>query len=158
MKKIKLSSLAPLGINVKKELRWVIIGIVASALFSLIFIWRWRREYRYSLQCYEYSLAHNTVFEEKMSSFADLTGGVFAGFWIVIVAMAVMAVLHLRMHYAQSKSIYLLRRLPDHKDLIWRTIGMPLLGTVLTFVTAAVLLIIYYLVYRYLTPAVLLSM
>ena len=158
MKKRTLSSLAPPGSNVKKEWRGTIIGILASALISLLFFQRWQLAVRYSLSCYEYSVAHNTAFEDPVASFADLTGGVFAGFWFVIIVMAVMAALHFRLHFAGSKSIYLLRRLPDKRELVRRTIGMPLLGTALSLLTAAVLLLLYYLVYKYATPAALLPL
>ena len=156
MKNRKLSSLAPPGADVKKELKWTVIAITASALRSLFFIRRYLQGYRYSMQCYEYSVTYDVLFAEQMPPFGRLISGLFTGFWMVIIGMVILGVFHWRMHFGASRSIYLLRRLPDRKELIRRTIGMPLLGTVIDMAAAVILLLIYYLIYRYVTPAVLL--
>ena len=61
--------------------------------------------------------------------------------------------LHYAHYYRGSKSIYLMRRLPDRTLLHRQCWTLPLLALGLTLLVLVLLPALYYLIYRYATPA-----
>ena len=146
MKKDFLSHLAPPGTRAKRELFWIIAGICASALISLTFVYRYHKNY---LKCARLdSMGKAAV----MPHFSELLGNAFSGFIVMLILMAALVFLHYASLNGISKSIYVMKRLPQRSSVIRYVCGMPVMGAVLTIACAAAILLIYWLIYRFATP------
>ena len=146
MKKNFLSHLAPPGTRAKRELFWIIAGICASALISLTFVYRYHKNF---LKCARLdSMGKASV----MPHFSELLGNAFFGFIVMLILMAALVLLHYASLNGISKSIYVMKRLPQKTLALKYVCGMPVLGSALTIACAAAILLIYWLIYRFATP------
>lgn len=90
---------------------------------------------------------------EIMPDFVTLLPGVFPVFLLMVPVLLLMTALHYQYFYlGGSKSIYLMRRLPDKWELHRRCLTLPLAGAVIVPLTAAALFLLYYLYYVTSTP------
>ena len=146
MKKDFLSHLAPPGTRAKRELFWIIAGICVSALISLTFVYRYHKNYQ---ECaWLYSMGRTAA----MPLFSELLGNAFFGFTVMLILMAALVFLHYASLNGISKSIYVMKRLPQRSAVIRYVCGMPVLGAALIIACAAAILLIYWLIYRFATP------
>ena len=76
-----------------------------------------------------------------------------AGCCVTGACMAGLALYHWFYHYQGSKSIYLMRRLPRRSELPVRCLAVPVAGALGAGALAAILLGVYWMVYRLCTPA-----
>lgn len=154
----KVEALFPPGYAYDTELKigmylWL-IGIAYSLRFfadyrkayQSLFVWRQMTGALYA----EYVLREDA----KITPFLELfTQGMLFFVPLVLVLLAIIGVHY--MYYRQgSKSIYLMRRLPDKKLLHRTCLAAPLLGIVLILATIGVLAGIYYCVYILVTPQI----
>ena len=147
-----LSRFVPAGIDAVQEGKWVLKGLGCSAGFSfLLFIIRCSRA-RGDL--FTTRLGKRVLIEGAvMSGFRDVLGIAFAGFAVLALAMLALAAYHYVYHRIGSRSIYLMRRLPDRSELHRRCLALPAAGIVCCVCAAFLLLCIYYWIYIAMTPA-----
>ena len=74
------------------------------------------------------------------------------GFWFALIIPPVQAVQNYQSHYRGSRSIYLMRRLPDRWELHRRCLILPLLELAATLLLLAVLTVGFYFLYRGCAP------
>ena len=74
------------------------------------------------------------------------------GFLLFYMVMLGLMVYHYLYYYQDSKSIYLMRRLPDRWEMHRRNVVLPLAAIVIGFLTEMVVLLLYYGIYVICTP------
>ena len=144
--------LVPLGRDGVQEVVAILKGLLASG--ALAFFWFF----------FSYFERYNLLFEEvagelvlragvRMLPFSQVVGGSFVGFWILAVVLVALGVHHRALHSQGSRSIDLLRRLPDRWEGFRRCWGLPLLALAVTAALALALLGSFWLFYDWKTPA-----
>ena len=89
----------------------------------------------------------------KMLPFAELLSGKLNMFYLLSAAMIVVIILNYAYHRQGSKSVYMMKRLPNRLEMHKRCITLPLVGVLLAIITAGVLcLLLYYGIYIRQTP------
>lgn len=146
----KLEKYAPPGFNVKREVRLIITGYVLSILYSMSFLIKFFLEYR-TLFRNEYG-RYTDYPAGVMPSCAHLLEGVFMLFGVMIVFMAVLVLVHYLYYHTKSKSIYLMKRLSDKRELFRRNWSIPLFTVSVSLITIFILIVIYYLIYMSVAP------
>lgn len=145
-----LSRYAPPGMDIKVEKRVMGWGMTFSALFSLSFFLRFSDGLK---RLYWNNGAGRTLKANAvMPDFAQLLGGALLGFLILALCMAAFIPIHYAYHHQGSKSVYLMRRLPDRWERHRRCWTLPLCAVLLCLAAAFVLLLIYFAVYMLATP------
>lgn len=150
MLKHKLTHHLPPGVDLERELAWFEGGIFVSLLYSLGFLLRYANEYQ-SLFLWNGS---EKVLDTSavMPDFIQILGGSLSGFLVLALCMAATAAYHYSYHFQGSKSIYLMKRLPNRWELPRRCLTLPVLGIITCLGIALLLLLIYYAVYMLFTP------
>jgi uncharacterized membrane protein YqhA len=74
------------------------------------------------------------------------------GFLILALCMLALIVYHYAYHYQGSKSIYLMKRLPNRWEMHRRCITLPLLAALICLIAAIAFLLIYFGIYMVFTP------
>jgi hypothetical protein len=150
--RINLNRYLPPGVNAYQEMKWLMIGSLASILYSFGFLIHYMESYQdlflYNDHGVEKVLNTNAV----MPDFIVVLGSSLTGFLILGLCMAVVIIYHYVYHYLGSKSIYLMKRLPSRLELHKRCFTLPLLAIAICFFTAMILLFIYYAIYIAFTP------
>lgn len=151
MKKPDLQRLVPPGVNAQQELKWMFGGWMLSFFYSLGFTMRYAWEYRY---LFTDAMGGPRVLKayEVMPDFADLLSSHLYGFLIVALCMLGVVLYHYAYHRQGSKSIYLMRRLPDGMELHRRCWTLPVLCAMASVLLAFALLMLYYAIYMFVTP------
>lgn len=154
MKKPDLQRLVPPGVNAQQELHWICGGWALSLLYSLGFVTGYSQERNNLYMTVTTSAGRQRVLRSGavMPDFADLLGTHLYGFLLVALCVLAVVVYHYLYHRQGSKSIYLMRRLPDGMELHRRCWTLPVLGALASILLAFVLLMIYYAVYILVTP------
>lgn len=88
-----------------------------------------------------------------MPAFSVLSDGVLSGFTFTAAVMLLFFCRNLLTFYQGSRSIYLMRRLPDAWELPRRTAVLPLCGAAVAVLTAFLMYGILYAVYMGVTPS-----
>ncbi len=153
--KLDLSRCAPPGLDLRPEKGAFGGGMAFSALFSLSFLTRFSDELErlYWRNGMERTLRPDAV----MPDFVQVLGGALIGFAVLALCMAAFVAVHYACHHQGSKSIYLMRRLPNRWERHRRCWTLPLLGIAACLLAAFVLLLIYYAIYMLATPEVCLT-
>ena len=148
--KHKLFRLSPPGYELRFESRFFAWGLVLSVLFSTGFLMRFgdARNGLYNYQAGRKTLLPGAV----MPDMSELLGGALSGFLILALCMLAMTALRYAYHRQGSKSIYLMRRLPDKWELHRRCIVLPVLGAAACLLAAAAVLLLFYGIYMVATP------
>lgn len=136
----------PVGYDPGQELQWTLFGLIASVFWSMIFLVRYAQELQ-SLYRYE---QRGEIF--SIASFPELIRLCFLGFWITALLLLIFAVSHYHYHFQGSRSIDLMRRLPDRWELARRCLAFPLVGIAACGLSAGLLLAIYAAIYVLCTP------
>lgn len=150
MKKPDLTRYAPPGIPLRQERTGFLTGLTLATLSSLLFFSR-------------YTQAHSTLYryhgEEAiliptavMPDFPDVLDGTLLGFPLLALCMAGLIFYHYAYHIQGSKSLYLMRRLPDRWELHRRCLTLPLLGALFSLLFGGLLLLLYFWFYMAVTP------
>lgn len=151
MKKPDFNRYVPPGVNGNREAKIFFTGLAVAALFSLFFF------AHYTLAARElYVSTESAVLKPGavMAPFSALMQRVLLGFPVVALATAALVGVHYASHWqGGSRSIYLMRRLPDRWELPRRCLTLPLAGVVLCLLTAAALCLLYFWFYCIVTPA-----
>lgn len=86
-------------------------------------------------------------------SFKSVAFGGFIGYPVLAVGLVVFGCYLFSCYFHGSRSIYLMRRLPDGRELWRRVVTLPLVGLIVELLTAGALLLLYYVLYVVITPA-----
>lgn len=148
--RIDLTRYAPPGVDIYREKKWFVAGMLTGVFCSMDFFIRYfnRRANLYIRAGTKMVLDTNAV----MPDFAEVLGGSLLFFLIPAVFMAATALYHYAYHYQGSRSIYLMRRLPDRLELHRRCLTLPLLAILLCLLTCFSLLLVYFWIYMTFTP------
>ncbi len=153
---LDLSRHIPPGLNLKPERTAYSVGMLLSVLFSLLYFFP-----RYSdqlIRLYRWNgLQPAPLPGAVMPDFAGILGQALIGFPVLSAMTAGFAALHYLYHYQESKSIYTMRRLTNRRELHRRCLTLPLLGFVLSVLTAFLLLLVFFAVYMIRTPKICLT-
>lgn len=88
-----------------------------------------------------------------MPCFTDVLGSALVPFALLALCMLGFAVSHYAYHWQGAKSVYLMRRLPDRNLWHKRCLTLPVLLALAALLAAAVLMVLYFIVYLVCTPA-----
>jgi len=148
--KLDLSHHAPLGINLQREQRFFTTGIICSIFYSLIFLPRYQQAHSmlYHWKGDKCVLIPGAIIED----FGVLLENALVGFLILALCMLALIVYHYAYHYQGSKSIYLMKRLPNRWEMHRRCITLPLLAALICLIAAIAFLLIYFGIYMVFTP------
>ena len=146
----KLRRMVPPGFPLRKETNFFITGFIGSFLYSLTFFPR----YMDTLSLMFYTENNQKVLDPQaaMPPFSVILEESFVMFYILALAMLGFALYHYLYFYQGSKSIYLMRRLPQKYTLLRQCITLPLCAAVLCMVTVGILYGFYYGFYLWMTP------
>lgn len=146
----RLKRWLPPGVDWRMERGWLIGAFIAAFLYSLLAVgrilsavnrlYRVRGGVRYLIQ------------GALMEDYVVVLDDGLKGFLLVAVAMIALAGYHYAYHFQGSRSIYLMRRLPNRWELWRRCLTVPVVAALSALAAAGVLLVLYYLFYVWLTP------
>lgn len=142
----------PPGLDWWTEIKWAISGLVVGTLWSLAAF-----AYQLSNACnrlYDWVGGQRVLVESRtIDPFPELLDQAMAGFLLGMALTIPLACYHYAYHYLGSRSIYLMRRLPDRWDLWRRCLTVPVLLVVLCLVAIELLTILHFLMFLLLTPS-----
>ena len=149
-KKIDLSPWTPPGMDLRfwKQFFWS--GLAFSAFYSLTFLMEYQHAWdglwrdRERLELWE---------NAQMPAFFRLLDKSLLGYLVVAVGMLAMAGYSYGYFYQGSRSIYLMRRLPDRWELLRRCLTVPTVAILICCVTGLMNGLLYYGIYRIFTPS-----
>lgn len=147
---IRIRKYAPLGIDLSKEMTIFALAMIAAFIYSLIYIGRYLTNRN---QLYEIVGTKKVLIDgAKMPSFDILFDGSLLGFVLVGIVMVGLVVYHYYYHRMDSKSIYLMKRLPNKWELHKRCLSLPIVGIVISIITMVLLWAVYFGIYMLFTP------
>ena len=149
MKEYFIKNLPP-GMEPAEEQRFVKIGLVLSGLISFLDMIVYFTELS---NLYQYRAGRRVLdVTREMSDFAEIFQRFPIGFAILAVCMLGFVVYHYVYYYRGSKSIYLMRRLPDRWEIHRRAWSYPLCVTLVCILCVVVLFWLYFGLYLWITP------
>lgn len=142
----------PVGYEYQMEIRLLQVWLIGSIICSFSFFYRYYLAYQklfiYQPVTQKWALKDG-VFMEKFSVLSD---GIFQGFFLGFLFLGVLAFWHYWYYYQESKSIYLIRRLPDRWYCLKSCIYIPVIVGILFLVWIVVLNFLYFRFYIWVTP------
>ena len=136
--------LTPPGYDASVELGWLALGGMIAFIYSLCaFAGELGKQLRW--------LGKNPG-DRMMPYFAEILGSSLWGFVILAVIALLLIPVHAGYWYQGSRSIYLMRRLPQKGELLRRTAGLPVLIAAAALAAALALLLVYFAIYCLVTP------
>ncbi len=150
--RIDLSRYAPPGFPLKPELQFYFTYLIIQALANLFLFFNSyysAREGLYWRNGLDRTLNPDAVMPDLA---AILQSTALSLLLVLVLCMPLFAVIHYAYHRQGSKSIYLMRRLPDRRELHRRCLTLPLAGLVLCALAFLLLLLVFYWVYMTFTP------
>lgn len=139
--------LTPPGYDASVELGWLALGGMIAFIYSLCaFGGELGKQLRWLEQ-----VGKNPV-DWMMPHFAEILGPSLWGFVILAVIALLLIPVHAGYWYQGSRSIYLMRRLPQRGELLRRTAGLPALIAAAALAAALALLLVYFAIYCLATP------
>lgn len=138
----------PVGYTGKNEEMVFMAGLALSIVLSFRFFSNLQEEFNRIEILYGGRIPHAYTFP----AFSELTNGIFAGFVILIVIMALFIPVYYFYHLQESKSIYLMKRLPAKNELVRRCISLPVFHITVTAITGILLYLLYLVIYLMVVP------
>ena len=146
----KLQALCPPGYELKMEYRVFWAWLTVSILYSMQFLINYMNAYD---NLFYYSGRTKVLnMDMRMPGFFVLVDDGFDVLLLGCVFLVIVFMMHYDYYRRGSKSIYLMKRLIDSKDLRKTYIGTPCIYGLIFLVTGLVLSAIYYVIYRFVTP------
>ena len=150
MKKPDLSRYAPLGINVRSEWQGYVAGLAVAIVYSMIYLLRY---FNAQENLYEWTLKGRELIEGAvMPDFAELMDGTLLVFLAIALTMMGLVIYHYIYHRLDTKSYYVMRRLPNRWELHLRCLTLPMTGLLICGAAALIMITIYYWIYMGCTP------
>lgn len=154
-----LDKLFPPGYDREKELRQLIVRFIIAVLNSFRFFIAYHAAYD---DLFYYDMLHYNATGELEKTlipgavilpFKEIVGYSFIFFVVFALTLLAAAGQHYWYYLKGSKSIYLVRRLPERYYTLKTCLGVTTIGIGLMLLTVGLLLGIFYLVYIFVTPA-----
>ena len=142
--------LTPPGYDASVELGWLALGGFLAVIGSLIVFFSRLGDALRILKAQEEKYV--PWYPDEMPYFAEILGGALWGFVILAVVALLLIPVHAGYWYQGSRSIYLMRRLPQRGELLRRTAGLPALIAAAALAAALALLLVYFAIYCLATP------
>ena len=141
----------PPGLDWWTELKWAVSGLGVGALWSLTaFGYQFSNALR---RLYDWVGGKSILVESRtIDPFPELLYQAMAGLLLGILLTIPLACYHYAYHYLGSRSIYLMRRLPDGWELWRRCLTVPALLAVVFLLTIELLTFLYFLIFLLATP------
>lgn len=147
---MKMADIVPVGFNWRRERNWLIAVWGACLLNSFSYF---NSLPRCINMLYTTRFGKRVLLEEaSMPAFDQVLGRSISAFWFLSILVLLLGLYHWFYHYQSSKSIYLMRRLPQRFELLKRCITFPLIAALLFAVSAVLLTLIYFALYLLFTP------
>lgn len=142
----------PPGIRAEQEIKGFLVVLALAVGISFLFFMRLWGAYD---ALFEWTEEKRVLREGAvMADFSAILGlGTFVGFLLPVWVSPFTAICHYRYYYQGSKSIYLMRRLPNRFELHKRALVLPFWELFLVVITVFLLLVLYYNIYLLVTPA-----
>jgi len=148
--RIMLKKMCPPGYEINKEYRifwiWLTIGILYSMQFLIEYVNAYDNLFYYSGQTRVLNL------EMRMPGFWVLMEEALDILFLGIVYLLFVFIMHYDYYRRESRSIYLMKRLGDKRILRRTYLGTPCVYGFVFLGIGIVLVTIYYLIYRFVTP------
>lgn len=143
--------LTPPGYDASVELGWLAVGGMIAFITSLGGFGSRLNSALSTLRMADRlgNLRYPTM---MMPYFAEILGGALWSFVILAVIALLLIPVHAGYWYQGSRSIYLMRRLPQRGELLRRTAGLPVLIAAAALAAALALLLVYFAIYCLVTP------
>ena len=146
----KLSKYAPPGYDFSLDKKFFCIGIGLATVFSFSYLIRFAKAKNF---IYVYHLGKKTLISGAvMADFIDIFKGSLWGYFILAFCMLLLIALRYAYYYQHSKSIYLMKRLPDRFELHRRCLIVPITAALLCIVAAFLIFLLYFGHYMLFTP------
>lgn len=130
--------LVPPGMNGRREAGQLAAGLAAALVWSAAaFLVPFLRDYERLMWARAAFDPFDRLLRNALVPFALIAG------W-----MLAMALVHILSHYQESRSIYLMRRLPDRWELWRRCLALPLAGLAMALVLTLGLSLLYFWLYE----------
>ena len=142
----------PPGVDSGMELKAISLGLLAAVVYSMSFVYKYM-DARNELFVYKYGTVKTLMEGAIMPEFTVLLKDTMDGFLMFFWVMLTLIVMHYMTYYKDSKSIYLMKRLPDKWELYRRCIVVPFTAIFIQIITGAACLLLYYGIYLFFTPA-----
>ncbi len=148
-------TLFPPGYDRGKECWQLLFYLLIGVIFSLRFVTEYYEAYD---NLFGWRAENGIAVEKlvrqgaKIVPFEAIIGYNFMFLWLVLLLLVITGVKHYLYYTQGSKSIYLVRRLPD-RYYVWKTCALgPLIGMGITLALIGILRLIYWLIYIGVTP------
>lgn len=149
--KNKLESLVPPGFPLSNEINTYLTGLILATVYSLAYFIQLFSEYN---QLFRYNGNTRELIKGIfMPQFYQILGNFHAGYFLLSAAMLCFIVGHYTyFHMGNSHPLYLMKRIPDGKELHRRCCTLPLLSILITLSIPLLLTPLYYGAYLLITP------
>ena len=144
----------PPGMNMEKEKLFFSLGMCGAFFYSWTFVWRYIQA-RTELLAFTKLNSHPVTTWEPvgtMEAFPILLGNALVGFSLLALSMLGFVIWHYIYFWQGSKSIYLMKRLPNRMEIHKMAWSYPVRSMVFCVGCAFGLLVLYYGVYIIATP------
>ena len=154
MNRKKFETYTPPGVAFWTQLKFCLGGLGVAIAWSISYLIKYSSAHA---NLYEYTFRGRVLksgiymidFQKLVHSGIDS----FDGFLVFYFMMVGMLVYHYLYYYQGSKSIYLMRRLPNRWEVHRRSITLPFAAFVIAVMTEIALWLLYYGIYLVCTPA-----
>lgn len=147
----RLKPFFPVGCRIQNEIFWASAGLFAAAFIA------------FATFGVRFSAAVSALYDElhpdrlianaAVPSFRQLFAGSLTGFYAFLAILPLWALFHYLLHFRESKSIYLMRRLPQKNEMIKRCLSAPAAAAIIALIAALLSMLLCFLAYCLLTPA-----
>ena len=142
---------SPPGIELKQEWRVFLIGNIVSVCISFFAFIDKYRDARNQLFFYEID-KRMLIDGAIIAPFSSLFSVYFSGFFFVSCFMLGYVIYHYLYYRQDSMSIYLMKRLPNKRELHRRALTVPCLAVLATIGVALAAILFYFIIYILATP------
>ncbi len=142
---------APPGFDLRFEKQFFFSGLAFSVLYSCLYLLRLGSRIN-DLYAWDANGVRILLPDASMPPFAGLLEDSLSWFAVLAAMAGVFAVWHYASHWHGSKSIYLMRRLPDRWELHRRCLVLPALEAALCALCAVALFWLYFGLYVWFVP------
>lgn len=153
MKKFDISRHLPPGLSFSEERSFFLIGAIAAGVYSLLFFVRFSNALSDLYETERLTGKRVLIDGAQMQPFETLYGGLSTGFYLLAAAMLFWALRHYLYHWQASKSVYLMRRLPNRLEWHRRCLSVPSAMALFCLAAAVLIPALYYGIYCLITPA-----
>lgn len=142
---------SPPGVDLKQEWKVFLIGNIGSVLISFFAFLDRYLDARRQLFTYAEGIRER-IDGAIIAPFHTMINFYFVGFFFVICFMLGYIIYHYAYYRQDSMSIYLMKRLPNKRELHRRALTVPCIAALATVGVAIAAILFYYIIYFLATP------